>query len=349
MLEAEKEKGLQQYLYVENKVKGMPVSIGIYMDKKSTYAGIYGMLYQIVLVVLCSIFVIMLVSYYMSRILVRRIELLTDSVNQIEMGNMVLNLEDDSQDEIGVLIRSFRKMFDQIQALIREVYQSKIARQRLEMQALQAQINPHFLYNTLSLINWKAIGAGEEDISRITLALSDFYRTTLSRGRSFITVESEILNIHSYLEIQLMMHDYEFEVEYDIDPAVNGCYMPKLILQPLVENALEHGLDLKEEGEKKLTISCRGEKETLVFVVRDTGVGMDETTLTRLVKTHTTGYGVNNVNDRLVLLYGDRHRLYIESRPGTGTNVWIRIPRSDKMPEETEDGEKMEAGNNNMV
>lgn len=270
----------------------------------------------------------------MSRVAVRRIEKLTENVDQIEMGRMKLEMEDDSPDEIGILIRSFRKMIQQIQSLIEEVYQSKIQQQNLEMKALQAQINPHFLYNTLSLINWKAIAAGEEDISRITLALSEYYRTTLNRGNSFITTEDEMKNIQSYLNIQLIMHDYEFTVEYDIDPDSRGYYVPKLLLQPLVENALEHGLDIKEEGEKTLLISCHQDKKDVLFVVQDNGVGMDAVMLSKLIKTHSTGYGVNNVNDRLVLLYGEDYMLHIESRPGVGTKVSIRIPKTTRIPEE---------------
>ena len=274
------------------------------------------MLGRIVFVVIVSLLSILVISKAMSGLLVKRIENLTTCVNQMDTGNMKINVEDRSLDEVGILIRSFHKMLNQIQRLISEVYQSKITQQELEMQALQAQINPHFLYNTLSMINWKAISAGEEDISKITLALSDFYRTTLNKGNNFITIAGEVLNIKSYLEIQLMMHDYEFEVEYQIDESVGSYQMPKLILQPLVENALEHGLDMKEDGEKRLVLSCQQNQEDVVWTVQDNGVGMNEGMVSNLVKTHATGYGVKNVNDRLALLYGESYVLHIESYPG---------------------------------
>ncbi|MDY5846605.1 MAG: sensor histidine kinase [Bariatricus sp.] len=325
------------YQYVGRKIEDMPISVGIFMYKGTIYSSYYRMLWQVFLVLLCSVLVIILSSYYMSRIAVRRIEKLTESVNQIEVDTMKVELEDDSPDEIGILIRSFRKMIAQIQSLIKEVYQSKIKQQNLEMKALQAQINPHFLYNTLSLINWKAITAGEEDISTITLALSDFYRTTLSKGKSFITTEDEMKNIRSYLNIQLIMHDNEFQVQYDIDPDAAGYYVPKLLLQPLVENALEHGLDVKEEGNKELLITCHLDEKNVLFTVQDNGVGMDNVTISKLIKTHSTGYGVNNVNDRLVLLYGEEYMLHIESRLGVGTKVSIRIPKTTRIPEEERD------------
>lgn len=249
---------------------------------------------------------------------------------------MEINIDDNSRDEIGVLVRSSHTMLQDVKRLISEVYQSKIVQQELEMIALQAQINPHFLYNTLSLINWKALSAGEEDISTVTLALSDYYRTTLNKGKNIITIGGELTNIKSYLEIQLMMHDYDFEVEYQIDSDLQSYWMPKLILQPLVENCLEHGLDVKESGEKKITISCYQSKKDIILTVEDTGVGMDEETVANMTTFNATGYGVKNVNDRLALLCGKNYSLHIESTLGVGTKIQINIPKkiSEEMNKE---------------
>lgn len=321
------------YQMASHKISGMTWYISFFMEKKAIYAAFYPIVWMILVVVLFCIAVVLIISHFLSLILVHRIEKLTIGVNQIEMRNMELNIEDDSDDEIGILVRSFHKLLDQIQQLIQEVYEGRIKQQRLEMEALQAQINPHFLYNTLSMINWKAIAAGEEDISRTTLALSDFYRTTLNRGQQMIPVEGEIKNIQSYLQIQLMMHDFEFSVVYDIRMKHKGYPMPKLILQPIVENAIEHGLDIKEEGEKTLWIRIWERQETIVFTVVDNGMGMDAQTLQKLEKTHTTGYGVNNVNDRLVLLYGENSRLRMKSKIGVGTVVRIEIPKNARASE----------------
>lgn len=317
----------ENYPHMKRKIAGLPLHTYIYMDKFSVYSGFYESMQTVIWVVAACLAVIFVISRYMSRLLVKRIELLTTCINQVESGNMEIEIEDSSSDEIGIMIRSFHNMLEQIQRLISEVYESKITQQKLEMQALQAQINPHFLYNTLSLINWKAIGAGEEDISTITLALSDYYRTTLNKGENFITVSGEMVNIQSYLAIQLMMHDYEFDVEYQVNEALGNYRMPKLILQPLIENALEHGLDVKEEGEKKIRISCQENEDDIIWKVEDTGVGMEQATAENLIKTHATGYGVKNVNDRLALLYGENYELYIESAPGEGTKVTIHIPK----------------------
>ena len=316
------------YPYLKREITGLPLNIYIFMDQSEIYSGFYDMMARIILVVVFCLISILIISRSMSRLMVNRIERLITCVNQMEYSSMEIDLNDQSRDEIGVLIRSFRRMLGEIKRLIKEVYESRIRQQKLEMRALQAQINPHFLYNTLSMINWKAISAGEEDISTITLALSDYYRTTLNRGETFINIRGEILNIRSYLEIQLMMHDYGFEVEYDLEPSLDEYQMPKLILQPLVENALEHGLDVKEEGEKILRISCRQDHEDIIWTVEDNGVGMEEVVADNMVKTHTSGYGVRNVNERLILLYGEHYGLRIESEPGKGTQVEVHIPKN---------------------
>lgn len=129
----------------------------------------------------------------------------------------------------------------------------------MKSKALTAQINPHFLYNSLSIINWMAIRSHQREISKVTLSLSMFYRTALSKGQDMVTVDNCIQNIRAYLDIQLVMHDNDFQVVWEIDPEIKGDIVPKLLLQPVVENALEHGLDMKEEGEKTAeTVFCQG-------------------------------------------------------------------------------------------
>ena len=161
-------------------------------------------------------------------------------MKDVKKGNLEVTVTSDSKDEIGELVQGFGDMVNRIKTLIEEVYEGKISLKEYEMKALQAQINPHFLYNTLSLINWKAIEADEKDISKITLALSRFYRTALNKGNSMMPLADEISNVKSYLDIQLIMHDYEFDVEMDIDERINYYDAPNLILQPLIENAIDH-------------------------------------------------------------------------------------------------------------
>ena len=135
-------------------------------------------------------------------------------MRNLETGNLGMEIENDSTDEIGDLINGYNSMTKRLDATINEVYRSKIKEKEYEMRALQAQINPHFLYNSLSIINWKALEADQEDISRITLSLSTFYRTALNKGKNILLDRDEIANIKAYLDIQLTMHDDSFDVIY---------------------------------------------------------------------------------------------------------------------------------------
>ena len=207
------------------------------------------MLEEIPLILVCA-GIILLLGLSFSRLFTRKIEQLTENMDQVNHGSREVTVYSDSKDEVGVLIRSFRRMMAETDRLIHEVYENRIARKEFELKALQAQINPHFLYNSLSIINWMAIRSKQKDISKVTLALSTFTERPSVRGEDMVTVESCIKNIEAYLEIQLVMHDHEFQVEWEIDPEIKGEKVPKLLLQPVVENALEHGLDEKEEGEK---------------------------------------------------------------------------------------------------
>ena len=212
-----------------------------------------------------------------------------------------------------MLVRTFTRMMDEINKLISQVYEAKIKLQKTEMKALQAQINPHFLYNSLSIINWKALEADNEEISRITLALSTYYRTSLNKGETMTIAANEIRNIDAYLQIQLIMHDNSFQVIKEIQEDALSYSVPKLILQPLVENAIEHGLDVSEKEEKWLKISVCKEKDALIMAVEDNGMGMSEEQAKSIITYRSKGYGVRNVNDRITLLYGEEYHLRVKS------------------------------------
>lgn len=269
----------------------------------------------------------LMASLAFSRLVVRDIEKLQDNMKSVEQGDMTICVKSDSRDEIGDLIRGFDAMIGEIQRLIHEVYEGKLLQRKYEMKALQAQINPHFLYNSLSLINWKALEAGEEEISKITLALSSFYRTSLNKGNNVLTVARELENMHAYLEIQSCMHDGSFDVEEEIDPSILHYETLNLLLQPLVENAIEHGVDLLEDRRGKIRIMGRADQENMYLIVEDNGVGMDEETLASILELQTRGYGVRNVNERIRLFYGEEYCLKIESEPGRGTRCVITIPK----------------------
>lgn len=280
----------------------------------------------------CLITLVLGLSF--SRIFTRKIEELTRNMDKVNHGSREVTVSSDSEDEVGILINSFRRMMDEINRLIDEVYVNKIALKEYELKALQAQINPHFLYNTLSMMNWMAIRSGQMEISKVTLALSTFYRTALSKGEDMVTVETCIRNMEAYLEIQLTMHDHNFTVEWETDPDIKNEKMPKLLLQPVVENAIEHGIDEKEEGDKKLFLSFKGQGDDVEIIVRDNGTGMEQEKAETLVTYQAKGYGLKNVNDRIRLLYGEFYGIQIYSAPGEGTTVIMRFPKEIRNYEE---------------
>lgn len=259
-----------------------------------------------------------------------RIAKLQKAVARVEKEDFSYTLNTTSQDEIGELITSFSKMERKLNYLINEVYKSRIKEKEYEMKALQAQINPHFLYNTLSLINWKAIEAGKRDISKITLALSAFYRTSLNKGNNITHISGEIENMRSYLSIQLMLHDDGFDVTEDIDDSVLEYTCPNLILQPLIENAIDHGIDVMP-GDRRGTISviCKDMDTYIQFVIKDNGIGMTKEQTVKILTKDSKGYGVRNVNERLKLCYGEEYPMIIKSKENTGTEVIITIPKKN--------------------
>lgn len=259
-----------------------------------------------------------------------RIGKLQKAVARVEKEDFSYALNTTSQDEIGELITSFSKMERKLNYFINEVYKSRIKEKEYEMKALQAQINPHFLYNTLSLINWKAIEAGKRDISKITLALSAFYRTSLNKGNNITHISGEIENMRSYLSIQLMLHDDGFDVTEDIDDSVLEYTCPNLILQPLIENAIDHGIDVMPEDRRGvISVICKDMDTYIQFVIKDNGIGMTKEQTVKILTKDSKGYGVRNVNERLKLCYGEEYPMIIKSKENTGTEVIITIPKKN--------------------
>lgn len=276
--------------------------------------------------ILICIFAAVLAYFITSGMVSSRIERLTHFMQEVQEGSMDMQMESDDRDEIGMLYRGFGSMMKRIRTLINEVYLSKITQKEAELKALQAQINPHFLYNTMSLINWKALAAGEEDISRMTLALSTFYRTALNRGRNVLQVETELSNTRAYLEIQSMLHDGDFDYEIEAQTEILQCESLNLILQPLVENAIHHGIEEKTDGRGKITVRGWKEDNCVWFMVEDNGVGMEQEVADKILTMESKGYGVRNVDERIRLCYGEKYAMKVESVVGKGTKMTIHFP-----------------------
>lgn len=319
----------KEYVAVNSTSQNTGWKFYLYKTKKSVEKSVYQMLLAEIPLIAGCVLIIFILGMAFSRLFTRKIEMLTENMDQVNHGSREVTVTSDAEDEVGVLIRSFRRMMGEIDRLISEVYENKIALKEFELKALTAQINPHFLYNSLSIINWMAIKSGQKEISKVTLDLSTFYRTALSKGEDMVTVENCIRNIEAYLSIQLVMHDNDFTVQWKIDPQVKAEKVPKLILQPVVENALEHGLDVKEEGDKILQLSFLDAGDAVLLRVEDNGMGMEQSVAESLVTYQAEGYGLKNVNDRICLLYGEEYKIRITSSVGKGTVVEMRIPKGE--------------------
>lgn len=276
--------------------------------------------------ILLCIVLIFFVSILLSKVIVAPIETLSAGMRQVESGNYEVAIYCDSKDEIGQLILSFQKMIETINNLINKVLFDQIQQQKYEIEILQSKINPHFLYNSLSLINSKAILSGQNDISQMARLLSTFYRTMLNKGQQITTIASELENTKSYISIQQMMHSNSFETIYDIDETVLRYEIPILLLQPLAENAILHGLDHRElPGPAILSISCYQQNQDIIFKVMDNGCGMSETQCEQILTADSSGYGVKNVHQRIQLYYGTDYGLTFHSTPNMGTYVLVKI------------------------
>lgn len=267
---------------------------------------------------ICIVILIVIISIFANG-MIRRIYRLNSWMKRVEKGELEIDVYSTSHDEIGELTKRFGNMLLRINELLHEV-------RHKELIALQAQMNPHFLYNTLSAINWKALQTKSYEISRIVTALSKFYRTALNKGDDFISIRHEVENVKSYLDIMLNTNDNSFDVMYDIDEAVFQYDTVKMLLQPLAENAIIHGLNLKEKGEGRLTVSVSMGEGTVEFAIMDNGPGMELDVLYKVRKMQTSGYGLRNVNERIRLHFGTGYGLSVQSDPGHGTTMSISIP-----------------------
>ena len=284
-----------------------------------------------------------LLAYLISQSTLKRISQLAKTMQAVEKGNVSVRLEPSGNDEIAQLMGSFNQMMDQVDALMEERVEHGRQIKNLELKALQAQINPHFLYNSLDLINCTAINRNVPEISRMVNALGKFYRLSLSKGREVISLADELRHAKLYVEIQNLRFENRILTEWETDPAAERCQIIKIVLQPILENAILHGIFEKPSKGGHLKIKVRRCADGIRIAVEDDGVGMDEATLLAVFSgtapsgnTITSGgYGIRNIQERLLLAYGAPYGLSCESRPGKGTTVTVHIP--EIIPEENQE------------
>ncbi|WP_342757962.1 sensor histidine kinase [Kineothrix sedimenti] len=275
-----------------------------------------------------------MVGFAISRSVVRPIVGMCRITEEVALGNFDVRVEVNSSDETAVLAESFNKMIADMGELVERIKQEQLNLRDAELKLLQAQINPHFLYNTLDTIIWMAEAGKKEEVVSLVSSLSGFFRTTLSKGRDYITVREEVSHINSYLEIQKFRYRDIMDYKINIPDGMNEYPILKLTLQPLVENALYHGIKNKR-GKGEIEVNGKIEDNLLIFTVKDDGIGMMPEQIHTLYETiekehsdseDTAGFGLANVNERIRLNYGKEYGLTFRSVYGEGTVVSVTIP-----------------------
>lgn len=284
---------------------------------------VYGGIGFLIIAVLLSIILSLRIS--------RPIKHLESSMKEVEKGNFDIQVDIQSSNEIGHLSARFNRMTTEIKELMLQNVKEQELKRKSELQVLQAQINPHFLYNTLDSIIWMAECSKSKEVILMTASLAKLFRLSISKGQEFISVFNEIEHIKSYLTIQKMRYKSKLDFEINVDKSILPYKVTKIILQPLVENAIYHGIRNKE-GIGTIQITGIRKENGILLQVIDNGIGMSQEEIQNMYEKdstsmHGSGIGLKNVNQRIKLHYGDLYGLHFESELGRGTtvNVWLPV------------------------
>lgn len=326
-----KKEGQKEYYITRQNVDGASWQM-ILIIPENEYEDQYRFLWLSAALMLGSmIAVIVLMSYLLSGYYVGRLKKLNVEMTGLESGNLNANLPiTTEEDEIEEIYHNFNGMVQEVQRLMQEHYQLGKEVKMTEVRALQAQINPHFLYNTLDLINWISMDYGAEEIGTLTWNLARFYRLSLNHGKSLISIGEEVEHVEVYVNIENYHFDNAISLEVDVPEELKSYACLNIILQPFVENAIVHGIAEKPDIEScEIRICARREEQDIVFSVQDDGPGVDVKEMQKEtqqdIRTAQHGYGVRNINFRLKLCFGEKYGVtYLESEKGT--HVEIKIP-----------------------
>ncbi len=306
------------------------------VSAKELSKDIDSLIYSIFIIWLVMLILSIVLCTMFSRSISNPVNRLTTAIKSMEEGNLDVYCEVNSKDkdEIAILSRSFNSMVHKIKFLMDRIYEEENQKRSAELRVLQSQINPHFLYNTLDNLQWKAYDYDATEIADMIEALSNFFRISLSNGQEFIPLSQEIKHIENYLFIQGKRYEDILDFSIDFDISLSEITVLKLIIQPIVENAIYHGIKPKLTP-GHIAISVYEIKDFIYISVSDDGVGIGEKTLEDLnaslnVKNENFGYGLYNVNQRIKLIYGDKSGVEVHSKLNYGTTVLIKIPVTTK-------------------
>lgn len=298
-----------------------------------------GIQYLTVIIIVLTIIIGVTVSVIIAQSLILPLENTVNALEKFSRGDFAVRLKENRCDEIGKLNRIFNKAIKEINELMQKVTQSEILNKEMEFKTLQSQMNPHFLYNTLDTINWLAFKEKQTEICNLVAAISSLIRASISNKKSIITIEQELDYVKNYIYIQHIRYKDRFDIIYDIDESLLKQAVPKLIIQPIVENAIIHGIE-NSKNKNLLYISVKRENGCIIIIVKDTGIGMTDEKVSELLKEPLnaegdeqkahTNLGLYAVHKRIQLMYGDLYGLTVQSQAGEGTTVTLHIPFTKK-------------------
>lgn len=272
-------------------------------------------------------------SYKIPLSITKPIKELSQVTDQVSKGNLEVRSQVYDGAEARMLSESFNDMIDKINELLSQVTTEQIRLRKAEFELLQAQINPHFLYNTLDAIVWLAEAGEQKQVVSMVGSLSDFFRTSLNQGKDMVTIREELQHVGSYLQIQQVRYQDILEYDINLPDTVNEYLIPKITLQPIVENALYHGIKNKR-GLGHISITGEEGEDGFTIVVRDDGIGMTEEKLNQIIheihhmeSKEKVVYGLYNINERIRLNFGENYGLTITSTHGEGTSVSVFLPK----------------------
>ncbi len=274
------------------------------------------------------------IIFYVTRNFSQSIRKILQAMKTAQEGELSVRVElDDDGDEMSAIAARFNKMIFKINNLVQEVKNATYKQKEAEIRALEAQINPHFLYNTLDAINWMAIEKDEHEISNMLKSLAQILRYSVNKSNSIVQLREEIEWLKQYIYLQQTRFNYSFECYMDVDDNILNYYIHKLLFQPFIENVIIHGFEGINQG-GVLSISINDIDEHIQIIIKDNGKGIDAETVELLNSTYATevtangsGLGVRNVFDRIKMYYGEAGSWHIESEPGKGTVIFLKIPK----------------------
>jgi len=324
----------KKYLCSYEMIKNLDMYIVSLIPKMYLYEEVYSFWTSTLIVYVITLIVAIMIAYMISMSISGPLKKLNAAMNQVKSGNLSATHIDPYRDEIGMVYNNFNEMVLQLQQQLITIQKTEKQKRKMELKALQAQINPHFLVNTLNSIKCLITIQNMPNIEELISALMNLVYQAMSKGDDMITLEQEIQFVKNYITIQRYRYFDKFDVVYDLDEKLLNYKVPRLLLQPIIENAIIHGLAPKD-GTGLIKVKVRDEKEDIKITIMDNGIGIAEEKIPGIIKDSMrhksesafTSIGISNIDSRIKLIYGERYGLYISSTPHLYTIVEISIPK----------------------